>query len=78
MCKNKSGGQLSDDLLNVAAGAGYNLTSDTIRGFVPFRGGQVLQDEAMNHVAGGIIDKEDLCRSLMEFFKADLEYCKDL
>ena len=73
--------QLSDDLLNVAAGAGYNLTSDTIRGFVPFRGGQVLQDEAMNNISGGSTDDpmslENLCRSLMEFFKADLEYCKD-
>lgn len=51
--KTVRGGQLPDELLNIAAGAGYNLTTTELRGFVPFRG-QALNDETIGSVIGGV------------------------
>ena len=78
MCKSKSGGQLPDELLDLAAGAGYKINKLDIAGLALPNGGQILHDEQLGAVsAGSFIDKTTLCEKIIRFFGGDLEYCAE-
>ena len=72
------GGQLPDELLNLAAGAGYKINNLDIAGLALPNGGQILHDEQMSAVsAGGSFDITSLCEEVIGFFGGDLEYCAE-
>ena len=78
--KVSGGGKLPDDLYNIAAEAGYNITRLNTAGFSMNKKGQLLSDSTLNNVSGGFIDKYDLCETLMDLFgcdREDLEYCSE-
>ena len=47
-------GGVSDELLKIASGAGYNITSTKIAGLASLKGGHALHDEAIGSVYGGV------------------------
>ena len=71
------GGGLPDDLLNLAAEAGYNITRLNLAGLAMHDKGQILSDSALNNVSGGMISKYEWCEAIMDFFGADLDYCSE-
>ena len=67
------GGKFPDDLLNLAAGAGYNIINQNLAGLANTDKGQLLSDDMLANVSGGIdplVAIEDLC----EFILSKLGY----
>ena len=75
--KVSGGGGLPDDLYNLAAEAGYNITRLNLAGLAMHDKGQILSDSALNNVSGGMISKYEWCEAIMDFFGADLDYCSE-
>ena len=73
------GGQLPDELLDLAAGAGYKINKLDIAGLALPNGGQILHDEQLSAVSagGGLFDKASLCEKIIRFLGGDLEYCAE-
>lgn len=74
--KVSGGGKLPDDLYNLAAEAGYNITRLNLAGLAMNDKGQLLPDSALDHVSGGF-DPYDLCVTIADFFGIDLENCSE-
>ena len=72
--KASGGGKLPDELINIAAGAGYQLT-DCMPGK-----GRILTDTEMGIINGGVepvVDRGDLCEAIFDFFGFDTSNCHD-
>ena len=72
-------GGVSDELLKIASGAGYNITSTNIAGLASLKGGHALHDEAIGSVYGGLdplVPIEDICEAVLGTLGYDTsEWC---
>ena len=76
--KASRGGQLPDDLLDLAAGAGYQLTDFNLPMSSTLKKGQILTDTEMGIINAGVeavIDKHSVCAEIYEFFGLDPSTC---
>ena len=76
--KASRGGQLPDDLLDLAAGAGYQLTDFNLPMSSTLKKGQILTDTEMGIINAGVepvVDRADLCKAIFDFFGFDSSNC---
>lgn len=69
----KPGGGVPQELISLAAEYGYDLTEEQL--YKEAKEVEELSAEELTHVAGGFIEKVDLCLALIKAMGGDLEYC---
>ena len=80
MRESKWGGKLPDELVNIAAGAGYQLTDFNLPMSRMPEKGWILTDTEMGIINGGtkrVIDKHSVCAEIFEFFGFDPSDCAE-
>ena len=78
--KVSNGGKLPDELVNIAAGAGYQLTDFNLPMSRMPEKGWILTDTEMGIINGGtkrVIDKHSVCAEIFEFFGFDPSDCAE-
>ena len=77
--KVSNGGKVSDGLIDIAAGAGYQLTDYNLpMSSMPGKG-RILTDTEMGIINGGVKKdgRSDLCEAIFGFFGIDTSNCYD-
>jgi len=78
--KASGGGKLPDELVKIAAGAGYQLTDFNLPMSRMPEKGRILTDTEMGIINGGVepvVDRGDLCEAIFDFFGFDSSNCHD-